>query len=246
MTSRDCVRHGKIRTALELAAVVAALEALLWGRGLVPGAYPIFGLSILVLTGLSHRRRGETAREIGFRADATWAAAVWLLPVLAIAAVLIIGVGAKLPGARPSPSAGVVLQFIASGVAQQYLLLGFFYRRVQELCSSVIVGVLLTATAFALLHLPNAFLTLVTFIAGTLSCVIYRKAPNLLFMGIVHGLIAALLYFGLPARITGSMQVGIEHVHSKATAAPMWRTVGLFVTEEIVVRNEGGRCASSL
>ena len=212
MTSRDCTRRSNARTAFELAAVVTAVEALLWGRELVPGAYLVFGLPILLLVSIVHRRRGETAREVGFRADTSLTAVTYLLPVLAVTAVLVGVVGAQLPGARPSPSVWVVTQFIASGLAQQYLLLGFFYRRVRELCSSVSVGVLLTATVFALLHVPNVFLTVVTFVAGAVSCVIYRKAPNLLVMGIAHGLIASSLYLGLPTHITGGMQVGIEHV----------------------------------
>jgi membrane protease YdiL (CAAX protease family) len=64
------------------------------------------------------------------------------------------------------------------------------------------------AGIFAALHLPNPFLTAVTFGAGYCFCVLFRRCPNLFAIGAAHALASSTLYFCLPPAITHLMKVG--------------------------------------
>ncbi|MET0656901.1 MAG: CPBP family intramembrane glutamic endopeptidase [Steroidobacteraceae bacterium] len=202
--------------SLELLAVVVIIVAFLWfGRRLFSGALVAFASVVLLITASSHRRAGEGARDIGFRWDTAAAAAAWFAPVGVVGVAIALVVGMHFGSLRFSGSvqtARSLVQFIASGVLQQYLLLGFFYRRCIEIMKSALAAVIVTAIVFAALHIPNVFLVAVTVSAGLISCAVYRRAPNLFVAGLAHGILVYVLYFALPPGITGNMRVGIEYL----------------------------------
>jgi membrane protease YdiL (CAAX protease family) len=204
-------------TALaEIGLVFALFVGFLWGgRDLLPASSSVFIVSMLMLLFVLHRRAGETPFVLGVRGDTFLAALRWLLPVaLGVGSSVIIYSSVAATGRFPSwPSAASVLAtFIGSGILQQYVLLGFFGRRFARVFNSPQLAVLATASVFALLHLPNVFLTVVTFLAGLLCCAVYRRAPNLLASGLMHGLLSFVLSFGLPLEVNDAMRVGSHHI----------------------------------
>src|SRR5262245_41494622 len=162
----------------EIALIFGLFVGFLWGgRDLLPGSSSVFIVSMLMLLFVLHRRSGETPYVLGLRGDTFFAALRWLLPIALLvgAAVLVYSVGAQSSRFPPWPSAlSVFATFIGSGILQQYVLLGFFGRRFARVFASPHLAVLATASVFALLHLPNVFLTVVTFLAGLLCCTVYR------------------------------------------------------------------------
>ena len=62
--------------------------------------------------------------------------------------------------------------------------------------------------SFALVHLPNPLLVSITFVAGLVSCTLYRRVPNVLVLGVAHAAISLVLFFALPASITHNLRVG--------------------------------------
>ncbi|MET0985751.1 MAG: CPBP family glutamic-type intramembrane protease [Steroidobacteraceae bacterium] len=201
---------------LELIAAVVIIAAFLWfGRQLFSGALLVFSLALLLVTASSHRRAGEGARDIGLRWDTAPAAAAWLAPVVVVGAMIALAVGTYLGSLRfpgLAQAARSLLQFIASGLLQQYLLLGFFYRRCIEIMKSAVTAGIVTAIVFAALHVPNVFLVAVTVGAGLISCAVYRRAPNLYVAGLAHGVLVYVLYAALPLSMTGNMRVGMEYL----------------------------------
>ena len=203
------------RDVAEVIIVIAAIGVFLWfGRQVFSGFDVLFGISLLVMLAYSHRRAHEGWREIGFRSDTFWPTLRLLLPVVLIGCVAIWGtsivlrkLGLPPPGIPPTRTPA----FVAFGIAQQYVMLGFIFKRMQRVAGARIAPVL-TAFIFALLHLPNAFLTGVTFVWGTVACLVYRRSPNLWANGLVHGLMSALLYYQLPHSVTHELQVGMDHV----------------------------------
>jgi len=200
----------------EIALIFALFVGFLWGgRDVLPGSSTSFIIGMLMLLFVLHRRSGETPFDLGLRGDTFVAAVCWLLPVaLAVgASVVAYSIFAETARFPPWPSAlRVLATFIGSGILQQYVLLGFFGRRFARVFAAPHLAVLATASVFALLHLPNVFLTVVTFLAGLLCCTVYRRAPNLLASGLMHGLLSFVLSFGLPLEVNDAMRVGAHHI----------------------------------
>jgi membrane protease YdiL (CAAX protease family) len=69
-------------------------------------------------------------------------------------------------------------------------------------------GILFSALFFALLHLPNPFLTLVTFLAALLWSWIYSRHPNVLPLALSHAAGSLVVITALDRSITGGMRVG--------------------------------------
>jgi membrane protease YdiL (CAAX protease family) len=202
------------RNVAEVALVFVVIGTYLWfGRRSFPGANLAFAAVLLAILMHAHRQAGEDLREIGFRRDTFAATSRLLLPVVLIGGALIVTAGMALGEMHfPSWATGVhrVAQFVALGIAQQYVLLGFVFGRVERIAGARFAPEL-TALLFALLHLPNGWLTAVTFIWGVVACLIYRRSPNLWANGLAHGVLAALVYYALPRSVTNGLRVGIDY-----------------------------------
>jgi len=158
----------------------------------------------------THWRRGETARQIGFRLDnlvpfARLAAAL-LTPVVAAGMIA----GHALGGwSFPPPPMWVasLLWSMSWGTAQPYGLACVFYRRLRELLPP---GKTASASGviFSMLHLPNPFLLGLTLLTGVLACYLYERNPNVIGLGLAHGVTSFLLANSLPGWLTFDRMVG--------------------------------------
>ena len=104
----------------------------------------------------------------------------------------------------------------AWGTLQQYGLTCVYYRRFRDLLGDGWGAPLAAAGVFALFHLPNLFLTPVTFIAGIISCRIYRREPNVFVLGLLHALLSMVLSHSFGPEITHEMRVGPGYWRSSA------------------------------
>jgi membrane protease YdiL (CAAX protease family) len=204
------------RDVAEVALVVAAIGAFLWfGRKAFPGVDVAFAATLLAILAYSHWRAGEGWREIGFRGDTFWPTMRMLLPVVFVGCVAIWSAAIvlrELGSAAPDRALSMTPMFVVFGIAQQYVMLGFIFKRVQRVAGARFAPAP-TALIFALLHLPNVFLTAVTFVWGVVACLVYRRSPNIWANGLVHSLMATLLYYQLPHSVTHGLRVGIEYVY---------------------------------
>lgn len=217
--SRDgSVAASRNTTALwEIASVTSSFLIAEWmvlpfaGNSKIVAAIPL-GLALALMLS-SHRAHGETAREIGWRLDNFWQAArVLILPMLA-AAALIVGLGLLNKSLRFNGRQMLewALWLPLWGLMQQYVLQGFVNRRAQILYGRGWQSVLLVAFVFALLHLPNPWLTIATFAGGLIWAYAYQRAPNLIALALSHGLMSMLLACSLPASTINSLRVGIKY-----------------------------------
>lgn len=193
----------------ELLSVTGLVFSYIW---LWQGA---FSGDLLVCLGLvvgitlsGHRRRGESARDLGFRCDNFGRSFREVFsvvgPLLLIMAILGLAMGWN----REPPIDRLITRVTLMplfGIVQQYVLVGFYYRRFSEALPGEALPALASATVFALLHLPNTPLVLMAFLAALGACWFYRRTPNLWVLGLAHGLLsitvamflAKLLIFGL-------------------------------------------------
>jgi membrane protease YdiL (CAAX protease family) len=201
----------------EIVSVVSSLLIAEWvvlvfvGRSKMVAAIPV-GLAFVFMF-CSHRLHRETLKEIGFRSDNFVPALSRLLvpTLIAAAAILIIGwsSGGLRFGLIPARPRFLLLPLWA--LAQQYVLQGFVNRRAQMALGTGVPGVVVVATMFALLHLPNFPLSAATFLGGLVWAWVYQRAPNLLAPAISHSVLSLLLAFSLPPAWLNSLRVGFKY-----------------------------------
>lgn len=197
-------------TALIAVWAVLALATTRWVM-VVPVA---LALSFIML---SHRIRGESARELGWRTD-NFLEAMRLLALPMLAGALVMAVMGWFMGslrfARPEKMWALLwLPFagMAWGLAQQYVLQAFFNRRAQMVWGRGVVSVLVVAFIFALIHLPNLWLALATFAGGVIWAAVYQRAPNLPALGLSHGIMTWVLISSVPESALQSLRVGFKY-----------------------------------
>ncbi len=205
-------RPAPLRPLAEIVALTALLTSYIWGWGSTFRGDFILCVVIYFAIGLAaHMRAGERPADLGLRLDnlgpASRNAALATLPI----AIALLGVGALLGSIEFPPLARwpkILFEGSVWGTIQQYGLLCIYYRRFGELLPGPRGRMLAASAVFGLLHVPNPFLALATFAAGALSCWLYRREPNLIVLGIMHGVIAFLMVETLPDSITMGMRVG--------------------------------------
>jgi len=166
-------------------------------------------IAVVAALGVWHSRR---AREWGLDRRA-------FLPALRLAALFTI------PGVLAILLAGVWLgtihdrrDFLGSlgwlviwGGAQQWLLQTLVLREAQQVTSER-TGILLAASLFAAVHLPNPFLTAVTFVSGLAWCATYARYPNILPLALSHGLGTLAILYAFDPSLTGRLRVGYSYL----------------------------------
>ena len=206
--------QGRIRwiAAAEIAAMTILLLTYIWlWAHAFPGAFLLCAAGYFGIGIVGHLSRGESLRNIGIRVD-NWLPAVRnasYFVVVAVTGALTVGMllsSWHFPSWKGAASTLPVTMVWAT--AQQYGLLCVFYRRLHDLLGNVAGAVAGAAVLFAVFHLPNSFLMVVTLAAGAVACVLYRREPNVFVIGIAHTLISFSLYYSLPFSITAQLRVG--------------------------------------
>ena len=165
----------------------------------------------LALMMISHRERGETAREIGFRLDNFLSATRSLLLPTVGAVLVIVAVAFVLnKGLISAPWRNRFLLLPVWALAQQYALNGFINRRSQLVMGKGWQSVAVVALIFGLLHLPNPLLSLLTFAGGLIWAFAYQRHPNLFALALSHSIISITLALAVSSKWLDSLRVGFK------------------------------------
>jgi membrane protease YdiL (CAAX protease family) len=183
------------------------ITAYIWKlRAIHPSLWSV----IPALMFLSHIVHHETPRALGFRLHGLGSRLKQLAPVLALIAAALLSAGALFHTLRPIGFRGILLAllpYLPWGLAQQYVLNGYFLNRFDAVLSARAAG-LLAALLFCAAHAPNPFLMAVTLPLGWCATLLYRRTHNLYLLGIAHAVIGLLLFLVIPDSVSHHLRVG--------------------------------------
>jgi len=208
--------------AWEIASVISSVLIAEWILSAASGrSKVVVGIPIALAFGLilfSHRARAESLRDLGWRLDNFLRAAKLLvLPMAAVAAICLaigwFGAG-QLDFSRwhsERPIAGQLALGFCWGLIQQYVLQSYINRRAQIILGKGWASILLVAAIFGGLHLPNPWLTVLTFVGGLVWGAVYQSAPNLFALAISHSVMTWILVSTLPASALNHLRIGFKY-----------------------------------
>jgi len=179
------------------------------GRSKLVGAVPVV-LAVGFMF-YSHRERGETAQEIGFRTDNFLAACRLLVLPTALVVFLVVVVSWFANGAFLGPWRNRFLLLPIWALFQQYALNGFINRRAELAFGKGFRSVLLVAVVFSLLHLPNPLLATLTFLGGLVWAAVYQRQPNLFALALSHAVSSLTLALAVSPKLLDSLRVGFKY-----------------------------------
>jgi membrane protease YdiL (CAAX protease family) len=161
-------------------------------------------LLVLLLVGM----RNVTGKgSWGWDRRSLWPALCWsvlaTLPVL----VLVWGIGSVLESTRWTGFLSKAPFLFVWAFGQQLALQTVVFEEARALYGTS-RGIGVAALFFALLHLPNPFLTLVTFAAALFWSWVYSRHPNVLPLALSHAAGSLVVISSLDRGITGGMRVG--------------------------------------
>jgi hypothetical protein len=95
---------------------------------------------------------------------------------------------------------------------QQFLLQCFFLSRLQRLIPDQNLVVFVVAVLFAVAHLPNPLLTVVTVVWGVAACLVYLRYRNVYSLAIAHAIFGIAIAITVPGPLDHNMRVGLEYL----------------------------------
>jgi membrane protease YdiL (CAAX protease family) len=191
----------------EPVVIFALIIAYIWELRYV---YRSLWMAILAGMLLSHLFRRETPGKLGFSLRYLQDCVREWLPALTLLALTLLAGGLLANSIRAIGFDRKVLSLAAYlpwGVVQQYVVNGYFLNRFDAVVSRR-AAPLVTAAAFSCAHAPNWFLMTVTLLFGYCATRIYRRYPNLYFLGMAHATVGFLLYLVVPDSISHHLNVG--------------------------------------
>ena len=225
--SRALSADGSLPSERSLAAweIASLVSSALIGEWILSAAAGRTKLIVLIpvtfafaLVIASHLLRREGLRDLGFRFDNFLSALKLLVLPMLVVALICLGLGlvfgARIDLFRWHPErrlAGQLVLGFGWGSVQQYVLQSFINRRAQIIWQRGARSVVLTALIFALLHFPNPWLMLVTFVGGVVWAFVYQRAPNLFALALSHSVMTWVLISTLPPSALSHLRIGFKY-----------------------------------
>jgi len=95
---------------------------------------------------------------------------------------------------------------------QQLLLQGYFLARLLRIVPKANLAALITASVFAIAHLPNPILTPLTLIWGLTACLVFIRSRNVYPLAIAHAIFGICVAVTIPASLLHNMRVGLGYL----------------------------------
>jgi membrane protease YdiL (CAAX protease family) len=209
---------NRMNVAMRLLFPLALLEVALWSPlwlGILCGICALWYISWNLW------KAADTARSLGLEVRGlmreSWLLGTTLALALAVlAAAYFSGSLHRLWGLQHPWYA--VLAYVCWAFVQEFMLQCFCLRMLCALVSRA-SALILSGAVFAVAHLPNPNLTLVTFFAGIGFTAIYARRRNLFVVALIHAVLGLTLAVSAPEAWFHELRVGRDFLHGPSTIA---------------------------
>ena len=195
MNGRTMTKGLAVADSLAVAAVslmYVAFEALHVAKR---WSFLTVGIAVAIYAAILIRRRTDSWADLGFRVDNLRSALIPFGGVTLVLSICLIAWAAATGQTRWSREMFLLLAlYPVWALIQQAVFQGLLHRRLMLVIGSPSVQILAVASAFAMVHVGNARLVCLTFLAGTIWSLLYRRWPNLWLLAASHTILAALAY----------------------------------------------------
>ncbi len=204
--------QSKRRALAEIAIAYGLILAVLWTPR--PWQQMLWWVAIVVIAiiiGASF----EGFRAMGLRAG-NFFRSLWVVGAALVVSAVAVTISARLHTLHDSHGALTLLEgfwayAIWSGV-QQFLLQCFFLSRLLRLLPSPRQAAFTAAFLFALAHLPNPVLAVLTVVWGSIACLIFLHYRNLYPLAIAHAVLGITIAVVVPGHVDHNMRVGLGYL----------------------------------
>jgi hypothetical protein len=207
-------RTRRVAALAEVALFGSSIAVFIWWleplqQRAIDVAFYVYILTLAFGSTIAHR---DSAERLGLRFDTLGACTRQVAPATLIAIVSFFCVNWAW-GTRSLPdwsrAIGAVVRYVPWALVQQYALQCVVLLRLRDAGAGAGRRQPLAAAAlFALMHLPNPGLMVLTFAGGWVWCRAFDRAPNLLPLALSHAIAALAASQWLPDGFIGGLRVG--------------------------------------
>ena len=204
--------YQRYSTWAQIIVVFLSLEFSLWTP--VPGGrnrWIVITMLAVLLFVLVDR---PSLERLGLRLPKTFGASVVLGISFAAAILMVLAVRWAGGVIRPNPTwpnLHLAWQYLVWAMIQEFMLQSFFFTRFERLFEGT-TAVWVSATLFAVAHLPSPILTTFTLIGALFFCEMFRRYRSIYPIGIVHALLGLTVSVTMPNNLLHHMRVGFGYL----------------------------------
>lgn len=212
-------KGSRSRAWLEIAGAYGLILATIWTRRpLQEWLYWAATLWVVITAWMSF----PGWNVLGFRRGGFWRS-VWVTIAAALLFAIAFFVADRLHTLRePRAARGWLMTFggyVVWSFAQQFLLQSYFLFRFRRILKSPAWAAVVSASIFALAHLPNPILAPVTLIWGLCACFVFLRHRNLYPLAIAHATLGICVAITVPGPVVHNMRVGLGYLRYHAPHA---------------------------
>jgi hypothetical protein len=218
-----CRTKSRRRDLLELSGIYALILVVIWTpRPWQAALWVIAAASVIYVAYLSF----EGLRPMGL-CTANLVRSLWAVAFAAVLSMTAVVLAGRFHTLHMPETPWLFLRkyglYVIWAAVQQIILQWFFLSRARRLLPDAMSAAALTAGLFAVAHLPNPVLTLITLVFGLASCLFFLHYRNLVPLAIAHAILGISIGITVPGAIDHNMRVGIGYL--TYVEEPIARTV---------------------
>lgn len=213
--SAACIKRTtrrRRRALVELVGIYGLILLMIWAPQ--PWQWPLrslAALSLVTVIAVSYEGRRKMGLCTVNLKRSMWAVAL-AMAVAVLAVALAVGLHTLHVESSPGWAVRVYGSYALWAGVQQLILQCFILSRSLRLVRNAPAAAALSAGLFAVAHLPNPILTIITLVCGLASCLFFLRYKNLWPLAVSHAILGTAIAITIPGSLDHNMMVGIGYV----------------------------------